>query len=122
MANKNLDKLKDIFLKGVDEEDYEENLDLLNQWEQDLRESESFEEWQKDDITQMIVDQAIRSYKEQGMELMTNRKLTDEQRKSLFARQDAVNWLLSLVYKDVKSKMRSINNEIEKTLKVVEGL
>lgn len=121
MANKNLDKLKDFFLKGVDEEDYKENLEKISEWEQELREGETFEEWQKDDTTQEIISQAIKSYKEQATELMINRKLTDEQRKSLYARQDAIIWLLSLVYKDVKSKVGSINREIEKLLKVVEG-
>lgn len=121
MANNNLEKLKDFFLKEVDEEDYEENLQKISEWEQELRDGETFEEWQKDDTTQEIISQAIKSYKEQAVQLMVNRKLTDSERQSLFARQDACIWLLSLVYKDVKSKVRGINNEIEKTLKVVEG-
>lgn len=116
---KDLEKLKEIFLSGdIDSEDYEDNLKLISSWELDLRANEEFAGWQTSDITKSIITQAKESYKNNAVLLMTNRELTEKARESIWAKQDAMIFLLSLVEKDTKSAIGQIHREIRQALKV----
>ncbi len=116
--DKDLQKLKEIFLASdVDSEDYEDNLKLVTEWETSLRENEDFASWQESDVTKMIIKQAKDSYKDNAMQLMLKRNMTEEERKSLWSKQDAFLWLLSLIEKDVKGTITQIQSEIRRALK-----
>lgn len=112
-----LDQAKDIFLSPeLDEETRSENEAMIREWEQTLIRSEAFDSWRKHDITQQIIIQARESYKDFAVQLSQDRKLTDEQRRSLWAKQDAALWLLSLTDKDAKSVIEQIHKEIRTAL------
>lgn len=116
--DKDLEKLKEIFLSSdVDSEDYEDNLRLVTEWETSLRESEDFASWQESDVTKIIIRQAKDTYKDNAMQLMINRNMTEEERKAIWSKQDAVLWLLSLIEKDVKGVITQIQSEIRRALK-----
>ena len=113
---KDLDKLKQIFLTEVDEETLLENQELIRAWEKDLIESESFASWQDHDITLNIARQVKVSYVDISLMLARNRDLTERQRYELWGKQDACLFILSLIEKDAKGKIQSIQNEIKKAL------
>lgn len=117
---KDLEKVKELFLTNVDEEDYDDNLEKINEWEKDLRESEDFESWQESDITQSIITQCRQTYKELALTLIEKRDLTEDQRRIIYSKQDACLFLLSLVYKNVKLTVGALHREIQKALKVVD--
>ncbi len=43
--------------------------------------------------------------------------MTDEERKSVFAKQDAMLWILSLTEKDVKTTIAQVQGDIRRALK-----
>lgn len=119
MIDKDLQKVKEIFLaKDLDEEDYQDNMDKIDSWEGSLRENEDFGNWQESDITKEIIKKVRETYKDLALELINNRELTEKQRLVIYSKQDACIFLLSLVYKDVKSNIEAIKREIHQTLKV----
>jgi myosin heavy subunit len=114
---KELEKVSEIFLNDVDSEEYQENLQTLKDWENGLEENRLFLSWQSHDVTQRIVQKAKESYKEFGLLLATNRNLTDVQRQSLWAKQDACAFLLSLTTKDALAEIQQILTQIEHAIK-----
>ena len=115
---KEIEEVRKIFLNEVDEEDYEENLQTIINWENDLRECESFGGWVEHEVTQKIIDKLKLSYKELGYALAENRGMTDLERKSVHAKQDAIVWMLGIVYKDTKSIVESIRGDLKRLIKV----
>ncbi len=116
--DKELQKLKEIYLTSdIDSEDYEDNLKRITEWETSIRESEDFGSWQESDVTKSIIQKAKDSYKDNAMRLINNRTMTEEDRKSIWVKQDAILWILSLVEKDVKSIVEQIRSDIRKALK-----
>lgn len=112
-----IEKLKEIYLANdVDDEDYQENLEKINEWETTLRTSEDFLSWQQSDVTKGIMKQAKESYRDLAMQLMTNRNLTETERASIYAKQDACLWIIALVAKDAKALIKQIETEIKKAL------
>jgi len=117
---KNNQKLKEIFLSSdIDSEDYEDNLDLLKGWESQLIESKNMLGWQSHDITKEIMRKAKESYVDASTKLASDRGLTEAVRQSLFSRQDAMLWILSLSGDDPKSTIAGINNSITRALNTV---
>ena len=117
--NKDLDKLREIFLAGdVDEETRADNEERIREWETTLRENNAFLGWQSHDITRQISQQAKQSYKDISLQLATNRALTDQQRYSLWGKQDACLFILSLTEKDTKGPIDQIHREIKMALAV----
>ncbi len=112
-----LDQLKKAFLSDeLDEETRADNERKIAEWEQGLLDNEAFASWQDSDITKQVVRQLKESYKDFGFLLATNRELTDVQRASLWAKQDAAVWLLSLVDPDAKGIVDAIQSEIRTAL------
>jgi len=117
---KNLQKLKEIFLSDdIDSEDYESNLADIRSWESQLIENKNMLGWQNHDITKEIMKKAKESYVELSTKLASDRKLTEAVRQSLFSRQDAMLWILSLSGDDPKSTIEGINSNIKTALNTV---
>lgn len=117
--NDNLNKIREVFLADdVDEEDRKDNEERINAWSKALTENKSMVEWQKQDITQLIIRQAKESYKESAMQLIRNRTLTPEQRASIYAKQDAMLWLLSLIETDAEKSLEQVQKEIQRAVDV----
>lgn len=116
---KDLEKLREIYLADdVDSEDYKDNLDKITEWETILRQSENFINWQKNDTTKEIIAKAKESYKQNAMKLGTDRELSEIKRNYLWAKQDAILWLISLMDGDYESTVKQINNEIKQVLRI----
>lgn len=116
--NKELDKIKEIFLTEVDEDIRQDNLDKINEWEQGLTHNEAFVSWQDHDITKEILKQAKESYREIALILADNRKLTEEQRYALWGKQDACAFIIDLAGKDAKGELEQIQKEIKTALSI----
>lgn len=113
-----IQKAKEVFLKDVDQETLLDNQKLITEWEKEYLESEAFSEWKGHDITQKVLTQLKESYKDTSMLLATNEALTDDQRSKLFARKDAIEFLLSIMDKDAEGAMKSILSEVRTALNV----
>ncbi len=114
--NKDLEELKEVFLTEVDEDTRAENEQQIQEWETALIQNEAFASWRDHDVTREIAQKAKDTYKGACMQLMENRDLTDKQRESLFARQDAALWLISMIEVDAKGKIEQIQSDIRHAL------
>ena len=116
---KDLDKVRDIFASAdVDEETRTENEEQIREWETALIQNEAFAQWQTHDITRQIVTKAKESYKDIALRLASDRALTHDARLSLWAKQDACVFLLSLIDTDAKGALEQIKREIRRVLSV----
>lgn len=111
-----IEQLKEVFLTDVDPEDYEDNKRQIEQWQQQLTESEEYASWVDHPVTRNIAIQCRVSYLEATKSLALNRNLTDNDRASLWAKQDAALWLLSITEKDTKSAIAQIRRDIDRAL------
>lgn len=112
--DKDFEKVRNIFLSDeLDEETRQDNESKLKEWEDSIRENQNFASWESHDITKQIVLQAKSAYKDIGVTLAENRSLNDTQRASLWAKQDAILWLLSIAQKDAKNVLEQIHKEIK---------
>lgn len=110
---KKLEKLKEIYLADdIDSEDREENLKEIRDWERDLIENKNILSWQEHNITQEIMTKAKENYIELSKRLSTERDLTEQERASIYGKQDAMLWLISLSGENPKSMLEKINNDI----------
>jgi hypothetical protein len=118
--NDDLEKLKSIFLSDdLDQEDVQENLEKINEWEKALIENENFQSWQEHEVTKKIIDQAKYTYREYFMRLGSVRDLTPEARASLHAKMDAILWLISLAEKDAKEEINQLHKQIKGAIAAV---
>lgn len=114
-----LEKLKEIYLGAdVDEETRAENLKEITDWENALIKNENMRDWQAQDITKEISHQAQSTYREITLQLGTNRKLTEPERFSLWAKQDAALWIISMTMTNAKDIIEQINGQIKAALAV----
>lgn len=112
-----LQKLKEIFLSNdIDSEDYQDNLALIKDWETELLINENLLDWQEHDVTKRIMAQAKQTHKDVCMRLMNDRDLSKSQRLSLFARKDAMEWMMSLASKEPEEAIKQIQSDIKKAL------
>lgn len=117
---KELQELKKIFLSDdIDGEDYQENLQQITEWEQTLLENENLVGWQEHDITKSILTQARESYADISLRLAKDRNLTEQERMSLFAKQDAMLWLIQIQDDNAKEEIARIQADIKRALKMV---
>ncbi len=112
---KDLDKAKEIFLKDdtLDDEELADNEARIAEWEKELIENQAFASWQAHDITRMLVSKLKESYKEFGVRLSIDRRISDEHRKSLWAKQDACAFILELADKDARGTLERVEKEIK---------
>lgn len=116
---KELEIIKAQFLADdIDSEDREENAKILREWEQGLIHNEAYVSWQEHDITREIAKKMKDSYKEFAFTLAQDRRISDETRKQLWAKQDACTFILSLTEKDAKGQLEQIQNEIKRAIAV----
>lgn len=111
------DKLQHVRSVFLDEDDEETRLDneaKIASWEQTLVESETFIDWRSHDVTRKIAKQAKDTYRSLAAQLSYNRSLTEEERKSMWAKQDAMLWLLSLTEQDARASLEQVHKEIER--------
>lgn len=114
---KELEEIRARFLSAdIDAEDREENEQILKEWEQGLIHNEAYLSWQEHDITREIAKKMKNEYKETALVLAQNRSLTETQRASLWAKQDACQFILSLTEKDSKGQLEQIQNEIKRAI------
>lgn len=111
-----LEQVREIWLTDVDEETRLDNEKKIAEWDAGLRENEAIANWREHDITQQVARQAKETYKELSMQLGINRALTDEQRRTLWGRQDACLFILSLTEIDAQGALERIHAEIKQAL------
>lgn len=108
-----LEKLKEIYLDPtLSKEEIEDNARYIDKWEKVLIESKGFSSWLKDPITTDIFNNARTSYIELSRLLIEKRDLTERERLSIYARQDAMLWILSLKG-GAEQTITSIDKEIK---------
>lgn len=116
---KELEIIRAQFLADdIDEEDREDNERILQEWENSLIQNTAFVEWRNHEITREIVQKIKTQYKEFAVSLYSNRSLTDTQRQSLWAKQDACMFILSLTEKNAKEEIEHIQKEIKAAISV----
>lgn len=113
-----LDKVREIFLTEIDDETRIDNERKIAEWENDLRENEALAGWREHDITIRIATKAKEAYKEISMQLALDRGLSAETRATLWGRQDACVFILSLTEVDAKARLEQIHKEIRTALSV----
>jgi len=114
---KELEKVREIFLsEEIDEELRADNEERIKEWETLLIQNEAFASWQDHDISKQILEQVRALYKEFGLQLASNRNLTETQRISLWAKQDACLFLLEIIEKDAKGAYERITKEIKQAI------
>ena len=114
----NIEKVKEIFLSNdIDDEEYDDNLDKIKEWEGEIIKNENLLSWQEHDITKDIMSKAREEYIEISLKLARDRKTKEAGRMSLWAKQDAMIWILSLSTNEPKMILEQINSDIKKALK-----
>ena len=114
---KELENVKKIFLSDeLDEDTRIDNEEKIKEWEESLIQNEAFASWQEHDISKQIVAQAKTSYKEFALLLANNRNLTEVQRISLWAKQDACLFLIQITEVDAKGAIDRVNREIKQAI------
>lgn len=113
-----LEKAREVFLSDVDQEEYVHNQQVLNEWEQGVRKNQAYLKWVVHPTTQELNKMVKEAYKDFAMALAERRDLTDEQRMSLWAKQDACMFILSLTNRDAKSELDGVLREIRQALAV----
>jgi len=110
---KDLERIREIFLTEVDDETRLDNESKIIEWEKDMRENEALADWREHDITKSIAAQTKESYKDISVQLALNRNLTEEQRRSMWGKQDACLFILSFTEIDAQGKLDQIHDEIK---------
>lgn len=116
-----IEKIKDIFLaEDIDSEDYSQNLEDIKLWENDLFENENLLSWQEHDVTKSLVKKARESYQDLSMKLILKRDLLKNERRIVYAKQDAMLWLIGLATGEPAIAIQQINDDIKKVLKTMQ--
>lgn len=106
-----LDELRKIFVAKVDDELRAENEEQIREWEQSLFHNEALLSWKEHAITQEFIRQARESYVQLSMQIMDKRH-SDAIRQEMWAKQEAMLWLIRLASDDPKSELERIQNDI----------
>jgi hypothetical protein len=114
---KELETIRARFLApDIEEEDREENEKLLREWEEGLIQNRNYLSWQNHDITKEIAQKMKDEYKDFALTLANDRELTEKERESIYARQDACLFILSLTERDAKGAIQSIEKDVRRAL------
>lgn len=112
-----IEKLREIFVaEDVDDETRADNLMIIRGWEKQLRELDTFAGWKQHPVTQQIIGRAKKSYIDHSLLLARSRDITDSARQSLWSKQDAMLWFISLASTDVSTEIANINAQITRAL------
>lgn len=113
----NIEKLREIYItEDVDEETRADNLAYITDWQSQLIKLDEFSSWKAHPVTMNIIAQAKKSYVDHSLLLARSRELTDTARQSLWGKQDAMLWIISLVSKDASKEIAQINALITRAL------
>ena len=107
-----LEQVREIFLSDVDEETKAENLQQIREWEHSINENSAFLTWKEQELTQEVFSKAKETYVDIGITLANNRELSEQERLTLYSKQDACTWLLSLIAKDARAELETVNKQI----------
>ena len=117
---KELEEIRAKFLTDdLDLETRADNEAKIREWEEALLRNEHLQGWQEHEITRSIMKQAKAAYLDCSVRLATDRTLSEADRASLYAKQDAALWLLSLGSGDPKAARQSIMSELRTALNAV---
>lgn len=111
-----IEQARQIFLTDVDEEIQKDNLEVLKEWEQSLRQNAAFANWQESDISKQLIKQFKVTYKNASLQLANTRNLSEDQRKTLWATKDACLMVLNLLAKDAKMEIENVEKAIDHAL------
>lgn len=111
-----IQKAKDIFLNDVDSDTYEENKALLEEWEENLIYNEAYASWQEHDISKNIASKLHEAYNDFTDILGNDKNLSQEARIELFAKKDAIKFLLNLLETDAKEVVEGIKKDVNKLI------
>lgn len=113
-----LNKAKEIFLTDVDDELREENMELINQWEQSLISSEEYQSWLEHPITKEVLKKAREQYSQTVMVLGTRKDLPEKDRLAFWGIQESALWLMNLGSRDARGEIERVKEEIRQALEV----
>lgn len=108
---------REVFLIGVDEDTRKENLADITAWEKSIVENKAYIDWQAHDITKSIARKVKEVYVEASLQLVNTRLLNEQAKGKLYATQDACIVILSLIERDAKSELESLQNDIRKRIR-----
>lgn len=112
-----LEKLRKIYLADtLDEDERAENEQTLREWSKALRENKALATWQTHDVTRRITKQTKQAYKDMAVQLATNRNLTQDERTSIWAKQDAMQWLLSILDTNAAESLAVLESEVKQAV------
>lgn len=111
-----IQKIREIFLADVDEETRADNEAKIREWEERIIRNQAYIDWREHDITKEINKAVRNAYREHAIALATNRTISEEQRKALWAKQDACLFILSLTDQNAKTALESVLREIRQVL------
>lgn len=115
-------KLREIFLaQDVDEEERQENLQDIIDFEKSLALNNARVEWLKQDISQELIKTLKVFVHKVTRTLGTNSDLSEEDRRLLFAKRMAGLWLLTVVQGNPEEEIKNIEHEIDKALENVDN-
>lgn len=110
---KELEQAKQIFLdETLDEETRKENAEKIAEWERTLIKSEHIESWRSHVITKEVFSVVKDEYKNISLRLIHDRTLSDQERMSLWAKQDACIFIISLASKNARNDIEQVRKEI----------
>lgn len=114
------EKARDVFLSDdLDEEEIADNKAKIDEWHRVLVSNKLFLDWQEHEITKSIARQAKDAFKNHAMTLILKRDLPEKDRQAIWAKQDAIKWLLGLFEKDAKGAIEQVEKEIRGALEAV---
>ena len=112
-----LDKVRELFVADEqDEEEKQSNLETINEWEKSIRENTAFIDWQQSDITQQIIQKAREAYKQVSLRLVYDRNVSESERHTLWAKQDAAIWILSLLARDAAGELKQVDEAVKRAI------
>lgn len=113
-----IERAREIFLTDVDADTYTENLERITEWERMIRTNEAYLMWRDHPVTKDIAQKARDTYKDIAITLAENRALTEEQRKTLYAKQDACMFMLSLTDRDARGTLENVLRDVRHAINV----
>lgn len=111
-----LEQAREIFLTGHDEETLAQNREDIAAWEDQIARNEALADWQDHDISRLLLAQFRDTYKDIALTLAEARDLTEQQRLTFYAQQDACLLMLSMFGGDARKELDEIRADIRKKI------
>lgn len=120
--NTDFEKLKQIFVDNpdLDSEDSRENIEEVTQMEREFEDSRLAKDWKEHELSKRLMVQAQESYIDLALRLANDRQLTEQERLSMYAKQDAMMWFMNLVERNPEKHMKEITDKVRRAIKSVQ--